>query len=96
MIARLIKPIKKENAMTEASDYLLANCKYSFKCIKTWESLEITSSQEVRYCSDCQQEVYYCRTKREMVSAIKKRKCIAIYPGDDYSSLMPIGQIIER
>jgi hypothetical protein len=82
--------------MTEASDYLLANCKYAYKCTKTWEDLEITSSQEVRYCSDCQEEVYYCRTKLEIVSAIKKRKCIAIYLDDNYASLMPIGQIIEK
>lgn len=82
--------------MTEASDYLLANCMYSYKCIKTWESLERTSNEEVRYCSDCKEEVYYCRTKKEIVWAIKNKKCISIYANDTYMDLMPIGQIIER
>ena len=82
--------------MTEASNYFLANCKFSFKCTKNWENLNSTSEQEIRYCSDCHEKVYYCKTKSEIIWAIKNKKCISIYSDDNYMDLMSIGQIIHR
>lgn len=82
--------------MTDATDYFLANCKFAFKCTKTWESLEKTSEPGVRYCSDCQEEVFYCITKSEIVDALRDRKCISVVINDYSVESLLMGQIIER
>ena len=56
----------------------IRNCKFAFKCPLKWESLAKTTDPDVRFCDECQQEVYFCRSDAELVKAIKLNRCIAI------------------
>ena len=58
----------------------LRNCTFAFKCSAVWESMaEVAVNGTVRFCSDCQKEVYFCRTDKELVSNVKLNRCIAIH-----------------
>jgi hypothetical protein len=82
--------------MADASDYFLANCKFNYRCTKTWESLDTTEEHDIRFCKDCQELVTYCNSKREIVTALRKNKCIAIYMSDSFSESTLLGQIIAK
>lgn len=45
----------------EKEDGLPEKCDFLFQCSKTWNGLRETSNPKVRYCSECQQEVYRVR-----------------------------------
>lgn len=82
--------------MTSASEYFLANCKLSFKCNRTWEILGKTKNSKIRHCTVCGEDVFYCTSKQEIVSALSNNKCIAIYiPEENYESQL-MGQIISK
>ena len=65
-----------------------------------WENMtEVAVNGAVRFCSDCQKEVYYCKTDKELVSHVKLNRCIAIHscfksneaPDDDFITVgLPI------
>ncbi len=59
------------------SDLTIRNCVFSFKCSAVWEQLEDTDNEAVRFCQDCQREVYYCDTDDELVAAVKLNRCVA-------------------
>ena len=80
--------------MSEVSDFFLANCKFAYRCTKTWESLDKTKDPEIHFCADCQDSVTFCNSKREIVAALQNRKCIAIYISDGLIESTLIGQII--
>ncbi len=48
---RMAYILKEKDGRTEKCDFL-------FQCSQTWKDLQKTSDSEVRYCSECQQEVY--------------------------------------
>jgi len=58
----------------------IRNCKFAFKCEKRWDDLEITSGNDknIRFCQDCEQNVYRCRTDHQIKIAIMKNRCIAV------------------
>ena len=78
----------------------LRNCTFAFKCTATWENMtDVGVNGAVRFCSDCQKEVYYCKTDKELVSHVKLNRCIAIHscfkgneaPDDDFITVgLPI------
>lgn len=62
------------------NEITLRNCTFSFKCTAKWNSMEdVTLDKNVRFCFDCQKEVYYCHTDAELVSNIKLNRCVAIH-----------------
>ena len=58
----------------------VGNCKFTFKCHKTWQSLEtkVNYKENKRYCSDCAQDVYLVKNDAELESAVSKNYCVAI------------------
>ena len=56
----------------------IRNCKFAFKCTRTWESLIETGQVDIRFCGDCQQAVHYCHTDGELAEAIRLNRCVAI------------------
>ena len=62
------------------SQSLVENCKFKFKCHKTWQSLEVKSTyaENRRYCNDCSQDVYLIMNDFELDSAILNNYCVAI------------------
>ena len=56
----------------------LRNCQFAFRCSKTWESLGATDKNQVKFCNDCDREVYFCATDQELSEAIEKNRCVAL------------------
>jgi hypothetical protein len=59
---------------------LVENCKFKFKCHKTWQSLEIKSdyAENRRFCSHCSHDVYLVNNEGELETAILNNYCVAI------------------
>lgn len=56
----------------------IRNCQFAFKCDKKWGHLQETKNKDVRFCDDCQREVFFCRTDQELREAIVLNRCVAI------------------
>ena len=58
----------------------LRNCKFAFKCEKRWNDLNVISGgdKDIRFCDDCEQSVYRCRTDDQLKYAIRENRCIAV------------------
>ncbi len=40
----------------------LRNCSFAFKCKANWNDLtKLPDEKDVRFCSECQKNVYYCK-----------------------------------
>ena len=65
------------------------NCspQFSFSCPKTWQSLELTNTETIRFCPSCQQNVYLCTTPSEVQAYAANGQCIAFSSSGTYSSL---------
>ena len=62
------------------NELTLRNCTFAFKCSAQWKSMEdLTLDGTVRFCLDCQKEVYYCQSDAELFSNIKLNRCVAIH-----------------
>lgn len=59
---------------------LVENCKFKFKCHKTWQSLEAKSdyAENRRFCSHCSHDVYLVNNEGELETAILNNYCVAI------------------
>jgi hypothetical protein len=73
------------------SQSLVENCKFKFKCHKTWQSLEVKSTyaENRRYCNDCSQDVYLINNDFELESAILNNYCVAIPANSTIRFLTP-------
>ena len=56
------------------------NCRFKFKCHKTWQSLEVKAAyaENRRFCSQCNYDVYLVNNDVELESAILNNYCVAI------------------
>ncbi|MBD2120307.1 FHA domain-containing protein [Trichocoleus sp. FACHB-262] len=73
----------------EKGDESIGKCDFLFQCSKKWDGLRETSDSNIRYCSECQQEVYRIKS-----SDLKNRpatyKCFAVdfWWGSDVGTLI--------
>lgn len=60
----------------------VVNCEpvFRFRCPNRWESLEPTETNDVRYCEECDQNVYFCRSDDEIATHVELRHCVAFAP----------------
>jgi hypothetical protein len=65
----------------------IRNCEFKFKCPKEWKSLQLTDQEDQRYCDECNQIVYFCRTGKQLMAAIKADRCVAVGTDDADSGL---------
>jgi hypothetical protein len=57
-----------------------------------FDELNDTANRNIKFCTECQREVHYCATDDEIVDAIHRNKCIAIYnPYNNSESEMILG-----
>jgi len=56
----------------------IRNCEFRFKCPKEWNGLKPTDNHDQRYCSACNQIVYFCHTANELMAAIQADHCVAV------------------
>src|SRR5262249_27093449 len=59
----------------------LENCNFKFRCPKKWDRLEPTHQAEVRFCDNCQENVYYCLPIGEAKQHARQGHCVAVDPG---------------
>ncbi len=69
----------------------IRNCKFSFKCPKEWASLKPTDQPDQRYCNECNQIVYFCKTGKQLMAAIKEDRCVAVAVGGASNADMVLG-----
>jgi hypothetical protein len=56
----------------------IRNCVFGFKCTNKWESLNATAVDNIKFCDDCQKEVYFIEDLVSLDEAIALNRCIAI------------------
>ncbi len=56
----------------------IRNCSLGFKCDKKWENLLKRKEKNIKYCYDCEKEVYFIETSDELMNAIRFNHCVAI------------------
>jgi len=68
------------SASFEEDNADIRNCKFAFKCKKRWNDLKTISGSDndIRFCGDCEQKVYRCRTDNQLKTALKENRCIAV------------------
>ena len=77
------KIIKKTDTQTDfwedAKSYIdIRNCSFGFKCNQKWDSLLKRKEKNIKYCHECEKEVYLIETNEELMHAIKYDHCVAI------------------
>ena len=77
------KIIKKTDSQTDfwedAKSYIdIRNCSFGFKCNQKWDSLLKRKEKNIKYCHECEKEVYLIETNEELMHAIKFNYCVAI------------------
>ena len=73
------------NIIIEGDSTEIRNCKFAFKCPKFWSELKETASPEIRYCINCNENVYRCINDEDIAYAIRHNRCVAIMPYYDES-----------
>ena len=85
-------------AMRVTTIDMIRNCVFGFKCDSDWSSMNIVQNKtsktaEIRFCNQCQKEVYECSNKKDLVEHIRYNRCIRLTPKDFFPPLM--GQVIS-
>ncbi len=56
----------------------IRNCKFAYRCSAKWDDLEETDDDEIRFCNDCQKEVFFCDSDETLITFVKLNRCVAI------------------
>lgn len=63
----------------DAKSYIdIRNCSFGFKCSQKWEDLLKRKEKNIKYCHECEKEVFLIETNAELMDAIKFNHCVAI------------------
>lgn len=68
-------------------------CKLKFKCPNEWADLDRTSVPEVRFCTECQSNVYFAQTQSDFEKFVNEGKCIALIENESLVLGMPEGYL---
>ena len=77
------KIIEKKESQTDfwedAKSYIdIRNCSFGFKCNQKWGDLIKRKEKNIKYCLECEKEVYLIETNTELMHSIKFNHCVAI------------------
>lgn len=53
-------------------------CTFEFKCDKQWDDLETQLASNIKFCQQCQKDVYLCKTQEELDHSRSLGRCISI------------------
>jgi hypothetical protein len=57
----------------------IRNCTFAFRCKANWDQMTPTDADgRVRFCLDCQKEVYLCESDQELIHNVVNNRCIAL------------------
>ena len=63
----------------DAKSYIdIRNCSFGFKCKQKWEDLLKRKEKTIKYCHECEKEVYLIETNEDLMHAVKFNHCVAI------------------
>jgi hypothetical protein len=54
----------------------IRNCSWGYSCDQKWEKLTTTCNLDIKFCEDCQREVYRCTTQEELAQNITLNRCV--------------------
>jgi hypothetical protein len=78
----------------------IRNCTFAFQCTAKWQQLDETEDEDIRFCNDCQREVYYCFDDDDLARCVKLNRCVAFKRNcediDDHILLGDISPIITK
>jgi uncharacterized protein YxeA len=58
-----------------ASNPRIIRCRFKFVCARKWQDLESTESDDVKFCTHCEQSVYMAKTIEVFDQLSDERKC---------------------
>lgn len=70
---------------------MIRNCRFAFKCEQKWDDLNDTRDEQIRFCKDCQREVYLSLDEESLVENIRLNRCVAI---DDNDGSRLLGHVV--
>ena len=59
-----------------------------YACRVKWEELEKTGHDQVRYCTNCSQPVFYVADQNDFVRAVAAQRCVMVKPKDEEGYLL--------
>lgn len=72
----------------------LRNCTFAFRCNANWGTMIKTDSDgRIKFCSDCQKQVYLCETDDELIDHVVNNHCVAIIKTIDLEEYRSLGDI---
>lgn len=70
------------NWLATVSRVPVENCgvEFRFRCPKQWEQLQPTAEEDVRYCTQCRQQVFFCSSIDVAQTHAALGECVAVDP----------------
>lgn len=65
--------------MNEGTIHKIVNCEFIFKCPQSWEKMDNTDIDGVRYCGECQRDVHFAETDADLRRLSIEGKCVALF-----------------
>ena len=65
----------------------LRNCVLAYKCLNDWNALTETDDQNIRFCNECEKEVYFCHDDEDLAKGIRLNRCIAFFKPTEIPSI---------
>jgi hypothetical protein len=64
----------------------IRNCDVTFqtRCPKQWAELAATDQNTIRYCNECDQNVYFCHSVEELKRRTANQQCVAFCDADSH------------
>src|SRR5262249_34481252 len=74
-----LTPASGSRSLGHAMERTIRNCAFKMKvlCPRTWGALEETETANVRHCSQCNKDVYFCSSDVETIAHARQGHCIA-------------------
>jgi len=77
------------------SKILIRNCQFAFKCDAVWEDLEKRRSSKIRFCSQCETQVYFCHNDDDLRKNVIKNRCVAIEKTNYLGEFFVLSGVVE-
>lgn len=73
----------------------MIQCRLAFECTKKWADLSLTRDKNIKFCHECNSEVYWVSNPLEIAAYSKESKCIAFESNDTIMLGKPDGVSTE-
>jgi hypothetical protein len=60
----------------------------SYKCPNDWNALTETDDSDIRFCEECEKEVYFCHDDDELAKGIRLNRCVAFFKPSEMEELV--------